>query len=185
VGEPPRADRSKKRRALRGEVDGTSWGGRGNELANTASQPARMGYVAGRWGRVPELHVVGEWYRGVRVGPRERVGPACVTGGRGVLGAVGHRRGPGATPRGRGMGPIQSAGRHGQPLWGEDRGGVGAASVAGTLPGDRAGPPSSGSSRDGRGLHVTRRGGCVAVGGSAVGRGVAPQLWTAHPRGPP
>ena len=103
----------------------------------------------------------------------------------GGVGAARHRGGPGLTPRGGGVSPIRSADRPRQPLWGEDRGGVEAAVVAGTLPGGRAGPPSSGFSRDGRGRHVTRRGACVAVGGSARGRGVAPQLGAAHPRGPP
>jgi len=40
-GGPPRADRSKKRRAPRGGGDGTSWGGRRIESADTASQLAR------------------------------------------------------------------------------------------------------------------------------------------------
>jgi len=45
-------------------------------------------------------------------------------------------------------------------------------------PGQGAGPDPSpqGSSRDGQAGHATRRGGCVAVGGPTVGRGVAPQL---------
>ena len=61
----------------------------------------------------------------------------------------------------------------------------GAAVVVGIRPGGRVGPSSSGSSRDGQRHHVRRQGGCVAAGGPALGRGVAHQLWTAHPRGPP
>jgi len=60
-GEPPRADRSKKRRAPRGGGgDGTSGGGRRNESEHTASQPARLGYVAGWWEGVAGSHGVEE-----------------------------------------------------------------------------------------------------------------------------
>ena len=117
------------------------------------------------------------------MGPRGGVGPACVTGDYGGVGAAGHRRGPSATPRGWGLGPIQSVDRPRQPLWGEDRGGVGAAVVAGTLPGGPAGPPSSWSSRDGRGRRVTRRGGCVAVGGLRGWKGRGPSAEDSTPPG--
>jgi len=57
----PRANKSKKQRApWGGKVDVTSWGGRRKESANTASQPARMVYVAGWFRGVAESHVVGE-----------------------------------------------------------------------------------------------------------------------------
>jgi len=59
-GKSPRANRSKKQREPRGrKVDGTSWGGRRKESANTASHSARMVNVAGWFRGVAESHVVG------------------------------------------------------------------------------------------------------------------------------
>jgi len=65
-------------------------------------------------------------------------------------------------------------------------GGVGEGWRVWPAPGQGAGPdpPPRRSSRDGQQRHATRRGGFVAVGGPTVGRGVAPRLWTAHPRRP-
>jgi len=118
----------------------------------------------------------------VRVGPRGGVGPACVTGGgRGGVGAAGHRRGPCTTPRGCRLSPIQSVDRPRQPLWSGDRGVV----VAGTLSWGRDGPPSSWSSRDGRGRHVTQRGGYVAVGGFRGWKGRGPSAVDSTPPGAP
>ena len=59
------------------------------------------------------------------MGPRGGAELACVTWGRGGAGAAGHRRGPCTTPRGCGLGPIQSVDRPRQPLLGEDRWGGG------------------------------------------------------------
>ena len=59
-GDPPEDPQKQEARSdghHGGGVDGTSWGGRRNESASTASQPARMGYVAGWWGGAAELSV--------------------------------------------------------------------------------------------------------------------------------
>jgi len=122
---------------------------------------------------------------GCACGPTRRGWAACVTGAARVW--VPRDTGAGRAQRHEGVGWARSSPWTDldNPSGARIGGGVGGAVVAGTLPGGRAGPPSSWSSRNGWGRHVTRRGGCVAVGGSAVGRGVAPQPWTAHPRGHP
>jgi len=144
-----------------GGVDGTSWGGRRNESADTASQPARMVTSRGGgeelrrhtwWGSETGVCV---WALGEGSGPRTSRG----RGGRGTPA----RAVPNATRRWAEPDPVRGL-TSTTPLGRGSREGGGGV-VAGTLSGGRAGPPSSWSSRDGRGRHVTRRGGCVAVGG--------------------
>jgi len=112
------------------------------------------------------------------VGPRREVGPPCATG---VVKAARHRCGPRATPRQCGVGPIRSADRPRQPLWGKDRRGV--AVVAGTRPGGRAGTPSSGviAGRAGTPRNATR--GLCGGRGSHSWKGRGPSAVDSTPLG--
>jgi len=132
-GGPPRADISKKRRAPRGGGGGTSWGGRKNGSADTASQPARRVTSRGV-GEESRRHTWWESETGVCVWAHEegsglRASRGC--GGRETPERAGHNatwgwgepdpvRGPtSTTPLGRGSGggwewswpaPCQGAG---------------------------------------------------------------------------
>jgi len=117
----------------------------------------------------------------VRVGPRGGVGPACVAG---VCGP--RKTGAGRARRYGGVGGARSS------PWtdldnpsGGGGGGGGGVLVGGTLSEGRAGPPSSWSSPDGRGLHVSQRGGCVAVRGFRGWKGRGPSALDSTPPGAP
>jgi len=167
-------------------MDGTSWGGRRNESANTASQPTRMGFVAGWCEAAAELHVVEGVRPGCACGPTGGVDRARVRHGgslgrgtpaRAVRHAMRARRGPdpvrgptSTTPLGRGSG-------------GGGGGGGGVAVVAGTRPGRRAAPPSSGvvAGRAGTPSHATR--GLYGSRGSHGWKGRGPTAVDSTPPG--
>ena len=176
----PRADRSKKRRAPPG------W------------WVARRGVGGGTSRRTPRRNQRGGFRRGVVVRSRRdtrgggvRPGCACGPTGRGRacvrrggVGAARHRSGPGKTPRGGGLSPIRSADRPRQPLWGGDRGGRGAGPGRHPVRGPGRTPllvVVAGRAKTPR--HATR-GLCSGRGVLQLARSAAPQLWTAHPRGP-
>jgi len=159
-------------------VDGTSWGGRRNESADTASQLARKGTSRGggeesrrqTWWRCETGACV--WVHGKGSGPRASWG--C--GGRGTPARAGLNATPGWGEPDPVRGPTSTT-----PL-GRGSGGEGGVVVAGTLSGGRAGPPSSWSTRDGRGRRVTQRGGCVAVGGVPRLEGARPLIKVSRQR---
>jgi len=183
-GETPRGPteaRSKKRRAPRGgggqHVVGWEEERVGEHRVATSADWLRRGVV----GRSREVARGGGVRPGCSCGPTGRGGANVCHGGCGgrdtPVQAARH-----ATPVWRGADPVRGP-TSTTPLGRGSRGGGWRLLPA---PGQGAGPepPPQGSSRDGQGRHVTRRGSCLAVGGLTVGRGVAPQLCTAHPRGP-
>ena len=169
------------------EAAGTTGGG-GRHVVGWAEErvgehrvaTSAEGYVVGWRGGVVESPVWGGVRPGCACGPTGRGGANVRHGGCGgretPVRAARH-----ATPVSRGADPVRGP-TSTTPLGRGSGGGV--AVVAGTRPGGRAGTPSSGvvAGRVGTPRHATR--GLCGGRGSPVGRGVAPQLWTAHPRGP-
>ena len=176
---PPRANKSKKRRAPLGKGGWhvVKWAGErvGEHRVAASTDGVRRGAArrsrgAARGGAIP--------------------GCACRLAGRGGAnvrhGGCGGRETPvraarHATPVSRGADPVRGP-TSTTPL-GRGSGGGGAV-VAGTRPGGRAGTPSPGvvAGRAGTPRHATR--GLCGGRGSPVGRSVAPQLWPAHLRRP-
>ena len=166
-------------------MDGTSWGGRGTESANTASQPARRVTSQGGgkesrsctwWGSETGVCV---WAHGEGSGPRASRG--C--GGHGTPAQAVHN----AMREWVEPDPVQSVGRPRQPLWGGDREGGGRGGGCGrhTVRGPGRTPPTRGRRRTGGDAASRDEGAVWRSGGSGAGRGATPQLWTAHPRGRP
>jgi len=109
-----------------------------------------------------------------RKGPGPRASGGC--GGRGTPARAVHNDSRGWGEPDPVRGPTSTT-----PL-GRGSGAGGGVVVAGTLSGGRAGPPSSWSTRDGRGRHVTQRGGCLAVGGVPRLEGARPLIKVSRQR---